>query len=165
MSLGKEIQRAQAKIESLQAKENEMEAMILSVTQERDLAQAAIESAMKASEEKIAKMQVDSAKRIDDLNKAGADLQIAHKDLTDKHSALIKELEDARQKLTNPAFADASAKGEPAPVADGGQAVAEEKKVSLWQQYYQISDPVERSKFWNANEKELRTEAGKIASK
>ena len=65
-------------------------------------------------------------------------------------------IEDAQRKLSDPAFAMASVKGDSQAVAEGGAVSGGEPAASKCDQLKAISDPKEKRAFYLANEKDIK---------
>jgi hypothetical protein len=72
------------------------------------------------------------------------------------HADSKKVIEDAQRKLSDPAFAMASVKGDDVAVADGGAVGGGVSEKSKNEQLKAISDPKEKRAFYLANEKEIK---------
>jgi len=158
MSLGKDIQRAEAKIRALEARITEDDVAKTALSQENEALKASAEKAGKAVAEAVTAARAD-------FDKAKVELEGQITAATTQSDAMKAELEKAQEELkqakilmANPAFADAKAQGQ----ADAAPATPEPLEAdapSLYDQYQAIADPVARTKFWNENEKALREEA------
>jgi hypothetical protein len=162
MSLGKEIARAEAKIKELDARLAEDDAAKTALQSEIGALKSAAEAAaaestraLAAATAEIERLKADGAAQVaaaaESMKAKEAELAQARADL-EKAQADIAE---AKQRLENPAFQAAAAAGETEPVKTSG---AEEAKTGLWAKYYEITDPAERSRFYDQHRAELIAE-------
>jgi chromosome segregation ATPase len=151
MSLGKDIQRAETKIAALEKRIAEDDAVKAELSAKLAELESTKDADVKAAQAELEKVKQES--------QAALEAEIAKLAEAEKQvESLSKEITDAKAKLANPAFSDASAKGESEPV-EAAAPPAEGKQPGLFEQYQAISDPGQRTKFWNNHEKELRAEA------
>lgn len=151
MSLGKDIQRAETKIAAMEkriAEDDVIKSDLVAKVAELEKAKEEAGIAMQAEIEKL-KQNSQATLEAAIAKQTEAEARVA---------ALTKEIADAQAKLANPAFTDASAKGEKEAV-EATNPPADAPKKSLFEEYQAIEDPSARTRFWNDHEKELRAEA------
>jgi len=158
MSLGKDIQRAEKKIEVLETQVKSDDVLKAELAGQIEKLNADVAAAVKTGADAVAVIQAESEKVKAELE---AQIKVAGEKEVITAAELEKvraELKSAQAKMANPAFADATAKGETKAVeatTESGKGVA----ASWFAQYAAISDPVERSKFWDTHRVEMQAEA------
>lgn len=157
MSLGKDIQRAEKKIEVLEAQAKADDVSKAELAGEIGILKADLAAAITTGTDSVAAVKAEAEKakvELDDQIKVAGEKVVA---VTSELEAARVELKAAKIKLANPAFADAAASGE-AKAADATAESNDGQKVSCFAKYSAITDPVERSKFWDEHSAEIKAE-------
>lgn len=143
---------ALAAITALTGERDSLKASVEKLTGEKATAEQAAQDAAQAKADAIAKADATAA----DLN-AKLEAESAAKAAAEKTQAeTAAELAKIKNAVaSNPAFADAAAKGAK-PVADTGG-----ESRDLWAEYNSLKDPVSRARFWQEHEKQLKLSAKK----
>ena len=134
-----------------------VKAEVVSVKTERDELAVKITASELAVAEETAKIsELESAKTVADEAQTKVIEEMA-KSITERDEQIKKlsdELNDAKTKLANPAFAAVTA-GDQSSVAEGGQATEKMTREEALAQYNKIDNPVEAARFRNEHRIEL----------
>jgi hypothetical protein len=158
MSMIKDLETAQAGVVAIRA---EFDAFKVKVAGDA-------EAVVKAHADVVAGFEAKILALTEANTKLSADIAAAQGAVVDTQAAVaaavatrddaVRKLELAEKKLANPAFRDASMMGRAVPLEEGGEATPPSAGSPTWDEYNKITDPAQRTAFWNVNEAKLRAE-------